>query len=247
MGLALVAPACRAAVWGYIDADGRPHVATEQLDARYELFFKGKTSADRVEMAVEAPAAIEAAIPAEFMRTAIYRRMVDHPNVERYAPLIEANAQASGVDAALVKAMIAVESAFEPAAVSAKGAVGLMQIIPDTGARYGVAADARQTVAQKLLDPALNLRVGTRYLHDLLALFANDISLALAAYNAGEQTVLRYASRIPPYPETQEYVRLVRQFYEIYRPPPPPPQAPLPPPAAGNASRIIVPSARRLP
>jgi soluble lytic murein transglycosylase-like protein len=117
-----------------------------------------------------------------------------------------------------VKAVIAVESAFEPAAVSSKGALGLMQVMPDTGARYGVAADRKRTLEQKLLDPDINVRIGTMYLRDLLALFADDLELALAAYNAGEQAVAHYANQIPPYPETREYVKLVRQFYEYYRP-----------------------------
>ena len=126
------------------------------------------------------------------------------------------------MDVALVKALIAVESAFEPGAISTKGALGLMQVMPDTGMRYGVAADRKRTLEQKLLDPDINLRIGTTYLRDLLALYANDLSLALAAYNAGEQAVAHYANRIPPYPETQEYVKLVQQFYELYRPAPQP-------------------------
>ena len=95
-------------------------------------------------------------------------RMVDHPNIFRYQALIEKNARARGLDAALVKAVIAVESAFEPAAVSTKGALGLMQVMPETGTRYGIAADRKRTLEQKLLDPEINLRIGTIYLHDLL-------------------------------------------------------------------------------
>ena len=85
-----------------------------------------------------------------------------------------------------MKAVVAVESAYEADAVSSKGALGLMQVIPETAARYGVTDDAKRTVAQKLKDPAINVSVGTRYLRDLLALFDNDVTLALAAYNAGE-------------------------------------------------------------
>jgi soluble lytic murein transglycosylase-like protein len=109
-----------------------------------------------------------------------------------------------------------------------------MQVIPDTAARYGVVGDKRRSVADKLFDPATNLRVGTRYLRDLLALFANDVALALAAYNAGEQAVQRYDNAVPPFVETREYVKLVQQFYEVYRPPAPAPPA--------KARRIVVPS-----
>lgn len=215
-----VTPTARAAAWGYVDSNDKAHVATEKLDERYQLFFKGKTNAEpRLGPQVVDAAALEA-----FRETPIYRRMVDHPNIKRYKTLIEQNARARGLDAALVKAVIAVESAFDSAAVSTKGALGLMQIIPDTGTRYGVAADKNGTLEQKLLDPEINLRIGTTYLRDLMVLFANDVALALAAYNAGEQTVVRYANRIPPYPETEEYVKLVRQFYELYRPRPLQPQ-----------------------
>jgi len=203
-------------VWGYIDAQGHPHVATERLDDRYQLFFKGRTSADAAATSA-APEPDEA-----FVRTPIFRRVEGHPNVKRYEPLIERYAGEYDVDVALVKAVVAVESAYEPAAVSDKGALGLMQVIPETAQRYGVTDDAKRTVAQKLLDPEINLRIGTRYLRDLLKLFASDVALALAAYNAGETTVQRYGNKVPPFPETQEFVKLVLQFHALYRPPPPP-------------------------
>ena len=158
----------RAEVWGYVDADGTAHVATEKLDERYQLFFKGRTSVDVGSQSASAD--LDA-----LRETSIYKRMVDHPNIGRYQALIDKNARARGIDAALVKAVIAVESAFEPATVSTKGALGLMQVMPDTGARYGVTADKKRTLEQKLLDPDINLRIGTTYLRDLLRLFANDV------------------------------------------------------------------------
>lgn len=224
------APPASAAVWGYIDENGRPHIATEKLDERYQLFFKGPTTAELAE---------KARPPAEpVVKTPVFERLERHPNVKRYEPLIARYAKEHDLDAALVKAVVAVESAYEPMAVSPKGAVGLMQVIPDTAARYGVTDDAKRTITQKLQDPATNIRVGTRYLRDLLALFANDLTLALAAYNAGEGAVQRYDNRIPPYAETQEYVKLVTQFYALYKPPPP--RLPKP-------SRITVPKRGDLP
>jgi soluble lytic murein transglycosylase-like protein len=145
-------------------------------------------------------------------------------------------AKQQSVDAALVKAVVAVESAFEPEVVSAKGAIGLMQVIPETAQRYGVTDDKRHTVAQKLLDPAVNLHVGTRHLGALLAMFDNDVGLALAAYNAGEGVVVRYDNQIPPYPETKEYVKLVQQFYDMFKPPPPPARE------LSKPARITIPS-----
>ena len=211
----IAAPNVAADVWGYVDEQGRPHVATEKLDDRYQLFFKGRSSADLP----VAPAPSES--DESFKQTAIYQRIVNHPNAKRFEPMIVRYAKQESVDIALVKAVVAVESAFEPEVVSPKGAIGLMQVIPETAQRYGVNDDKRRTVAQKLLDPAINLRVGTHHLAALLVLFANDVPLALAAYNAGEAVVVRYDNQIPPYPETQEYVKLVQQFYAMFRPPPP--------------------------
>jgi len=234
LGAMSFAPGVHAEIWAYVDADGAVHLATERLDERYQLFYKGKTSADAAKAAAEASRTNVAALRS----TAIYKRLVDHPNVERFKPLIDRNARAHGLDPALVKAVIAVESAFDPQAVSDKGALGLMQVMPGVGARYGVAGDRKRTLEQKLLDPEINVRVGTTYLRDLLALFVDDLVLALAAYNAGEQSVVRHGERVPPYRETQQYVQLVQQFYDLYRPPAPP-----------EAARIRVPprSAKVLP
>jgi soluble lytic murein transglycosylase-like protein len=108
------------------------------------------------------------------------------------------------IDEALIRAVIHVESRFNPKAVSPKGATGLMQLMPGTARRFGV-ADAK--------DPAQNIHGGTNYLRVLLDLFNGDLRLALAAYNAGEGAVLKYNRRIPPYEETQEYVQLVLGRY----------------------------------
>ena len=207
----------RADLWAYVDEHGRSHVANHQVDARYKLFFKGTTTLD-VPNGFDAERAD--AISA-LSGTRLYARATDERRVKPFVPLIETHARANGLDPALVKAVIAVESAFDPFALSTKGAIGLMQVIPETGARYGLAADARKSVADKLLDPATNVRIGTRYLRDLLARFANDVALALAAYNAGEGSVTQHDNAIPPFAETRDYVRAVQQVYALYRSPPP--------------------------
>jgi soluble lytic murein transglycosylase-like protein len=212
--IALHGAAVHAELWGYIDEQGVAHFAATQIDARYELFFKGRSSLDR------APAdAIEREARAALERSSLYRLVSDHPNLRRFAPLIEQQARAQALDPALVKAVIAVESAFEPSAVSPKGALGLMQVMQETGVRYGLVDDRRGTVAQKLFDPAINVRVGARYLRDLLATFGNDLTLALAAYNSGEQSVRQWGNRVPPFAETRAYVDMVQQFQSLYRPP----------------------------
>jgi soluble lytic murein transglycosylase-like protein len=126
---------------------------------------------------------------------------------QNYAPLIAAAAQQVQLPTALLQAVIQVESAYNPQAVSPKGAVGLMQLMPATAKRYGVIDRT---------DPAANLQGGARYLRDLLTLFNEDLTLALAAYNAGEQAVKKYDNKIPPYQETINYVNKVRKLYERF-------------------------------
>lgn len=210
------APFAAAEIWGFVDESGQVHVANWQLDARYRLFFRGEPAADvgssGSDDASTAPEALAAAVdPAA-------RRWLNDANSKRYERLIEQHATRQAVDPALVKAIVAVESSFTPTAVSPKGARGLMQVMPQTAARYGVSGDSKRSAEEKLLDPVVNLQVGTRYLRDLLARFADNIGLAVAAYNAGENAVERYKNRIPPYPETREYVKRVQQLYAAFRP-----------------------------
>jgi soluble lytic murein transglycosylase-like protein len=102
-----------------------------------------------------------------------------------------------------------VESGYDPHAVSRAGAVGLMQLMPDTARRYGV---------RNLRDPAQNVQAGARYLRDLMGKFDNDLTLALAAYNAGEEAVAQYGNRIPPFRETLNYVPKVLDVYRRHQP-----------------------------
>lgn len=122
---------------------------------------------------------------------------------------------AYGVDLNLLKAVMATESAFNSKAVSPKGAVGLMQVMPTTATRYGVRAGRGATVSAQLKDPHLNIQTGARYLADLLRLFGGQTELALAAYNAGEGAVARAGNKIPEYKETQSYVQRVMSTYRL--------------------------------
>ena len=89
----------------------------------------------------------------------------------------------------------------------------MMQVMPTTAQRYGVTARSAQEAKQAVMEPKLNAHIGTRYLADLLRMFDGDKELALAAYNAGEGAVLKHGRRIPPYPETQQYVERVLNIY----------------------------------
>jgi len=133
------------------------------------------------------------------------------PSAERvtaYDPIIESVARAFGTDVNLLRAIEHVESRFNPNAVSPKGAIGLMQVMPATASRMGL-ADAERN----LFEPEANLRTGTRYLRLLLNMFEGQPELAVAAYNAGEGAVMKYGREIPPYPETQAYVQNVMAIY----------------------------------
>jgi len=128
-------------------------------------------------------------------------------NRRQLAPLIRRQASRLNVDPALVLAVIHAESFYDKDAVSSAGAVGLMQLMPQTAERFGVT---------NRNDAAQNIRGGVLYLRHLLELFEFDIKLVLAAYNAGESAVAKYGNNIPPYPETQQYVKKVVVFYQQY-------------------------------
>lgn len=128
-------------------------------------------------------------------------------DIAKLSPIIEAAARQNGLDPALLHAVIRAESGYNPRALSIKGASGLMQLIPDTARRYGV---------NDIWDPHENIHGGARYLKDLLAMFNNNIELALAGYNAGENAVIRAGRRIPNYPETMAYVPKVMGYLKTH-------------------------------
>jgi soluble lytic murein transglycosylase-like protein len=172
----------------------RLHVTGYQLlGDKYRLQIAGGV----VEVPVEEVLAIEpedlfAPLPAPVAATAPFREMVKAA-AERYS-----------VDADLITSVIAAESNFDPKAVSKKNACGLMQLLPETAARFGV---------RNIFDPQENIDAGTHYLGDLLRRYDNDLVLALAAYNAGPEKVLQFG-RVPPYPETVSYIQRVKRAYE---------------------------------
>jgi hypothetical protein len=127
---------------------------------------------------------------------------------KKYVPLIKSVARKTRLSPELLHAVVQAESAYDPRARSSAGAMGLMQLMPGTAQRYGVS---------NVWDPVQNLEGGARYLRDLLDMFENNLRLALAAYNAGEGAVKKYGNRIPPYPETRNYVRKVIDFYRSER------------------------------
>ena len=130
--------------------------------------------------------------------------MTVNSGATRIDELVVQSAQRNGIDPQLIFAVMKQESSFNPQAISYKGARGLMQLMPPTAARFGV---------RDIFDPAQNIEGGARYLRFLLDTFNGDIELALAGYNAGENAVIRYGYQIPPYRETQDYVRKITANY----------------------------------
>ncbi len=129
---------------------------------------------------------------------------------QRIDQMILESGRRNGVDPVLLYAIMHQESAFRQTAVSHAGARGLMQLMPATAARFGV---------RSIFDPAQNIEGGARYMRWLLNFFDGDVTLALAGYNAGEGAVLRYGRRIPPFRETQDYVRRITNRYAMMRDP----------------------------
>ena len=189
-GLCLCHPAA-ANIYTFTAADGSVSLSNVPTDDRYALLI----GAEKSEVA-PSPTADSSHFPACIAAKAHYDQIVAE------------TAHTYGLESALLHAVISVESRYNPAAVSKKGATGMMQLMPGTAKRYGV-ADAR--------NPEQNIQGGARYLRDLLAMFNSDLRLTLAAYNAGEGSVKSHGNRIPPFRETMDYVPRVLDFYRKYR------------------------------
>lgn len=172
-------------IFAFTDSAGVAHYSNVPVDRRY------------VRVLSEPPPQTAAAAGVDWRKRSL-----------SYTSLIQEAARQAAVSPALLRAMVAVESGFDPLAVSPKGAQGLMQLLPSTMRRYRV---------DRPFDPRENLRGGASYIKDLLQRYSNDMELALAAYNAGEDAVNRYGKRIPPFAETQAYVPAVLKFYHRFQ------------------------------
>ena len=242
--LALGHAPARADLWSHVDEQGVTHFAAEQIDERYQLYYKGAdvsqlslTAETRLANpgaaqrggAVGLRASAGSGDPA-FKMPQRFAAIDDSRGYKAVQKHLREAAKQHSVDYELLKAVVAAESGFDPTVVSPKGAVGLMQLLPTTATQYGVVADkggrkdrkgqpiAAQTVEQKLTDPRTNIFAGARYLSYLLKLFKGETSLAVAAYNAGEGAVQRAGNKIPNFKETQGYVRTVMGLYGVFKP-----------------------------
>lgn len=177
-------------VYTYLEDDGSVSLSNVPTDRRYAVLVgsKGKEGKE----------------PQNLTAISSFRGIVGSTSRGLYTSVIDRVAGLYGLESELLHAVIAVESGYNPVARSKKGASGLMQLMPGTARRYGV-ADA--------FNPEQNIDGGARYLRDLFQMFEGDVSLVLAAYNAGENAVMRNQNRIPPYRETLDYVPKVLAHY----------------------------------
>jgi soluble lytic murein transglycosylase-like protein len=176
-------------------------------DSSKNIIYTDKPRNDAVLMSktkVSVPANVVASSLSPPFTSTVTTFYSHNPNKSKFNDLIAQAAARHQVDAKLVHAVIQTESAYRPDAVSSAGAVGLMQLMPATASQFGVL---------DITNPEQNINGGTRYLKHLIDLFPNSLHLAIAAYNAGENSVLRHNNSIPPYPETQNYVKQVLALY----------------------------------
>lgn len=183
--------AARADIYKYTDKRGVVHFTNVPTRPQYRLYKKNNHEDDTFDI----------------VKTPAYRLGV-RPDEKRYDSVIKTLCRKYDVDAALVKAVIKTESDFDPFAVSSKGAQGLMQLMPET---------ARDLQVANPFDPHQNLQGGISYLRQMLDIFKGDTRLALAAYNAGFNTVINCGWRIPNIRETREYVQKVLYHINRYR------------------------------
>lgn len=194
-------------IYTYVDARGVVHLTDRPSDPRYQLLMRTQPYQQQQRVERRDRVGIGKNYQYDAGRLGSVFDTTRH-SVEPYVGIIREASKRTGVNDALLKAVIRAESAFDPLAVSRKGAVGLMQLMPETAKRYGV---------KNRLDPDANIHAGARFLRDLLFSFDNDLTLSLAAYNAGEGAVRKYGNVVPPYPETKRYVSKVLHFYNQYR------------------------------
>jgi soluble lytic murein transglycosylase-like protein len=199
-----LANSANAGLYGYVDDQGIIHLANHKLNPHFQLFKKPlSTSQNRGPRVATASASApqSTALPASDTAPPPTNTRA----ASRFSEMITHTASQFQLDQRLLHSIIAVESGYNPNAVSPKGAIGLMQVMPATGRRFGIT---------NLSDPQQNLIAGASYLRTLLLQFNANLPLVIAAYNAGEGAVQKYGNTIPPFNETRSYVSKVMSTYQ---------------------------------
>lgn len=215
-----VQSAALAAIWGFVDEKGTAHFSSERVDERYELF--SLSSQPQEPIPLDLPIGLPLApmpMPIPVAGAKLVSFFEGSASFKSAKPHLTEASRTHNIDFELLQALVATESGFNALAISPKGAIGLMQVMPDTAARFGLSAEPRVPIQRKLADPALNIKTGARYLSYLMNLFPGRLDLVLASYNAGEGAVQRAGNNIPNFKETQNYVQTVMQLYQVLKPP----------------------------
>ena len=194
----IVPVAGKPVLWGYVDGAGVAHFASSKVDSRYDQVLRedgdhrvlGKTQGT----------------------DGLLTWLEISPDVKALQPVLDEASRSTGVDEELLKAVITVESNYNPHAVSPRGAVGLMQLTPATADRYGTRQERETPAARRMLDARTNVFTGARMLADLTRRYGG-IDIALAAWNAGEGTVRKAGGHMPDIAETEAHVHMVLELY----------------------------------
>jgi soluble lytic murein transglycosylase-like protein len=224
----------QADLYGYIDEQGVTHLSDQKLSDHYQLIQRtprpsAATKPETVALAAarlpasaavaftSAPqsppspavsAAAAAASPLDLADPIERLPKINKAERQKYTALVKRVARVYKIEAALIHAVISAESAYDPYAISPRGASGLMQLMPTTAEQYGVV---------DIYDPHENVTAGVKHLRYLMRVFDNDLTLAIAAYNAGHNNVIKYGRAIPPFAETRMYVPRVLGYYRKYQ------------------------------
>lgn len=207
----------KADVYGYADVDGAVYLTDTPAQVSHSSQVDSSSQADASTSTQQAYELL-AVSPLDPVNVAASAPVIEAIEFDSKAVIgakgllykdeVKVAAQDNGLETALLHAVIMTESNYNTRAISPKGAQGLMQLMPFTAKRFGV---------NNAYDPSQNIQGGARYLSYLLKLFKNDFSLAVAAYNAGEEAVIQHGNKIPPYRETVNYVGKVMGIYKKLR------------------------------
>lgn len=196
--LCAAAAGARAELWMYVDGRGIAHFASREVDSRYQRLLGSGPAVPRVE-----------GKSGSTDKLLVWLEIA--PEVKAAQPWVKEAARAHGLDAELLQALIAVESRFDAAAVSPRGAIGLMQIMAASGDHYATEAERGRPAPERLRDARTNIHTGARMLADLLRRHGR-VDHALAAWNAGEAALRRHRG-LPPIDETRAHVHQVLELY----------------------------------
>jgi hypothetical protein len=214
IGTLLFQSSVYAQVWAYIDEQGTAHFASSQINPQYQLFATSKVPVANS----NPPPNADLSLSNEFhLQTKFGKWLQTSADYSASKYYLQEAANKHGISYELLQAISATESGFKKNIVSPKGAIGLMQIMPDTAKRFGLKDQNSAPLETLLKEPSINLEIAAKYLNYLATLYPHRLDLILASYNAGEGAVAKYGHQIPPYKETQNYVKTISNLLVFFQ------------------------------